>query len=257
MNTTSLKLILVSLLLATSTAHGGQFVDRQRRAPRFRAAEAQHMASVEQRFRDAGAAWPPKVMFRGFKLEGRFEVWAAPAAGDRWVPVESLAVCAASGVLGPKRRQGDLQVPEGYYHIERFNPRSQFHLSLGINYPNAVDRAHRIRGRALGGDIFIHGSCVTIGCLPLQDEPMEAVYLAAVAARDAGQRRIPVHLFPCAFGTETCEAALTAVGEGELAQAARWAELRAGFGAFEATRQPPRVRPLASGHYRIRVVGAP
>ena len=251
MNTNS-TLSLALILLFTAPADAGQFIDQQRRYPRFRTAQAQHHGAIERAFREAGAAWPPQVMFRGFKQEGRFELWGAPAQGSRWVLVETLPICAASGVLGPKRREGDLQVPEGFYRLDRFNPRSQFHLSLGINYPNAVDRAHKQADRPLGGDIFIHGGCATIGCLPLEDRPMERVYLAAAAARDAGQRRIPVHLFPCRFGTSSCESALLSAGLAEPALAVRWAELRAGHGVFEVTGKPPRVRPQRDGHYRIR-----
>ncbi len=254
MNTTP-PLLIALILLFTVPAEAGQFTDQQRRSPRFRTAQAHHRDTVEQAFREAGAAWPPRVMFRGFKREGRFEIWGAPSQGTRWVLVDTVPICAASGVLGPKRREGDLQVPEGFYRLDRFNPRSQFHLSLGIDYPNAVDRAHKLTQQPLGGDIFIHGGCATIGCLPLEDRPMERVYLAAVAARDAGQRRIPVHLFPCRFGTSACESELLAVGLSEPALAIRWAELRAGHGVFEVTGRPPRVRPLRNGHYRIRPRG--
>jgi len=255
MNTLSILTACTLLLVFTLPANGGQFMDQQRRASRVRSAVAYHQNTVEQTFRDAGAAWPPKVFFRGFKHEGQFEIWAAPARGTQWVLVENVPICAASGVLGPKRREGDLQVPEGFYRLDRFNPRSQFHLSLGIDYPNAVDRAHKEEQKPLGGDIFIHGGCVTIGCLPLQNRPMERVYLAAVAARDAGQRHIPVHLLPCRFGTQACEAALLSASLTSPEHTVRWAELRAGHSAFETTQRPPRIRPLSSGHYQIRVQG--
>ena len=69
----------------------------------------------------------------------------------------------------PQATQGDSQVPEGFYHMDRFNPLSNFHLSLGVSYPNQSDRILGASGR-LGGDIFIHGDCVTIGCVPITDE---------------------------------------------------------------------------------------
>ena len=70
---------------------------------------------------------------------------------------------------GPKERQGDRKTPEGLYVIESKNARSQFHLSLRISYPNAIDREHaRKLGVSPGGDIFIHGlapSFSSIGAL--------------------------------------------------------------------------------------------
>ncbi len=255
MTTAHRPLLCVVCLLATLPATAGQFTDQQRRSARFKTAHAQQQGVVEGIFRGANAAWPPRVLFRGFKREGRFEMWAAPARGSDWVRVDDLPICASSGTLGPKHREGDLQVPEGFYHLDRFNPWSQFHLSLGINYPNRVDRAHRRQGQPLGGDIFIHGGCATVGCLPLEDRPMERVYLAAVAARDGGQRRIPVHLFPCRFDSPDCETALRKASDAHPALLTRWADLRRGYRAFEATRRPPQVIASANGRYRIKVRG--
>ena len=110
------------------------------------------------------------------------------------VLVRSWPVCASSGDLGPKRRQGDLQVPEGIYRLDKLNPVSSYHLSLHVDYPN---RADRIAGKRehignLGGDIMVHGECVTIGCIPIENDPIEELYLAVL---DAGLRP-PIHIFP-------------------------------------------------------------
>ena len=91
--------------------------------------------------------------------------------------------------------QGDEQVPEGFYYIDRFNPMSKFYLSLGLNYPNRSDKRKGKAG-SLGGDIFIHGSCVTIGCLPMTDTHIKEIYLLAVHAKNNGQSKIPVYIFP-------------------------------------------------------------
>ena len=247
------RIVLLSALglLISGPAFAGAFEQRQKKYPRYRAALAEDGADVERRFRDAGAAWPPRLFLRAFKLEGVLEMWAAPAGGDRWIKVRSFPVCARSGRLGPKRRVGDFQVPEGFYRIDRFNPASQFHLSLGIDYPNAFDRTRTPRGVSPGGDIFIHGNCVTIGCLPLQDEPMELLYVAAVAAWDAGHRRTPVHIFPCRFGTDRCIETLAEAGAERPRDAATWPALMPGYRLFEDERVPPRVRVDARG-YRVR-----
>jgi murein L,D-transpeptidase YafK len=117
--------------------------------------------------------YPPKTLFiRAFKQERELEIWA----GARKLRlIKTYPILAASGVLGPKLQRGDRQVPEGWYHINRFNPRSRFHLSLGINYPNDADRI-RSAGRDPGDDIFIHGSNKSIGCLAMGDLAIEEIY---------------------------------------------------------------------------------
>ena len=201
--------LLILLACLPATGQASSFLERQLRYPRVRAAHQMRGHLVEAEFRKANAQWPPaNLMLRGFKLEGRLEVWSASAENpDALTMVRSYPICASSGVLGPKMQSGDGQVPEGVYHIDRFNPRSSFHLSLGLNYPNAIDRV-RSKGRDPGGDIFVHGDCVTIGCLPLRNGPMEDLYLSAVYARSAGQRRIPTHIFPCDFSRTECVQAL-------------------------------------------------
>ncbi|MBF9238292.1 L,D-transpeptidase family protein [Hymenobacter sp. BT683] len=133
-------------------------------------------------------------MVRVIKTNRELEVWARNQNRGPFELLQTYPLAATSGKLGPKRRAGDRQVPEGFYEIDRFNPKSDYHLSLGLNYPNAADRA--LGEPQPGGDIFIHGGEVTIGCLPITDAGIEEVYLLAVAARAAGQAAIPVHIFP-------------------------------------------------------------
>lgn len=244
--------LMISLLCMPALAWAGPFGESQKRAPRVAKAFADHGATVRQQFHDAGAAWPPKGIFiRAFKADDVVELWAAPPKkGAPYRKVRDFAVCARSGVLGPKRQSGDMQVPEGFYHVDRFNPRSRFHLSLGINYPHVGDRTRTPAGRSPGGDIFIHGDCVTIGCLPLEDGPMSALYVAAVAARDAGQRRIPVHIFPCRLDSPACWQRLHAAGDAERMR--YWRGLIPGFEAFGKRQIPPRVTPLRDGGWRVR-----
>ncbi len=115
-------------------------------------------------------------------------MWARHGDG-RFRLVASYPILAVSGGPGPKRREGDKQVPEGFYEIDRFNPKSLFHLSLGLNYPNAADRVLSDREHP-GGDIFIHGSNVTVGCAPLGNDAIEELYLAAL---DAPRPRAVTH----------------------------------------------------------------
>lgn len=234
----------------------GEFATAQLRHARVKAAADRRLPAVEASFTAAGAAWPPRGVFiRGFKTEGQVELWAATAKRDEaWVLVRSFPVCARSGELGPKRRQGDLQVPEGFYTVSLFNPRSAFHLSLGVSYPNAADR-HHARGGPPGNAIMVHGNCVTIGCLPLQDGPIEDLYLAAVMARDAGQTSIPIHLFPCRLDEATCQERLATAAKDRPDLAAFWDGLRPGYDAFAALGAPPVVRARSDGSYAL-VAGA-
>lgn len=231
----------------------GAFARQQLRHPRVAEAARERLPAVEADFREAAAAWPPRGVFiRGFKTEGQVELWAAPEdrSARSWVLVRTFPVCAASGALGPKRQMGDLQVPEGFYHVNVFNPYSDFHLSLGVSYPNAADRFHSGR-RAPGYAIMVHGNCVTIGCLPLQDGPIEDLYLAAVMARDSGQSTIPIHLFPCRLDDPACASTLATAAAERPDLQEFWEGLRPGYDAFTATKVPPVVRANRDGTYTL------
>ncbi len=239
--------MVVALLLVSTSAHAGEFLQKQKRYSRVRAALANRGDATRAAFTKAGAVYPPtKIFIRVLKSEARLELWATAPDG-RYVRVRDFEVCAASGDVGPKSQQGDLQVPEGFYWIDRFNPSSNFHLSLGINYPNQADRK-RSKARDLGGDIFLHGDCVSIGCVAITDDEIELLYIAAVLARDRGQRRIPVHVFPMRMTGAKLKKALRKWPEHQPL----WRELAEGYGFFETNGRPPHVRVLRDGHYRFR-----
>ena len=103
-----------------------------------------------------------ELLLLAFKEEKELQLFVKKKSESSFRWFKTYEVCASSGELGPKAKQGDGQVPEGFYHIDRFNPASSFYLSLGLNYPNSADK-RRNPGGNLGGDIFIHGNCVTIG----------------------------------------------------------------------------------------------
>jgi hypothetical protein len=142
--------------------------------------------AVERRirptFQRAGVAWPPRnLALLAFKSERRLEVYASHAEEPRFV--SAYPITAASGISGPKLREGDRQVPEGFYRIELLNPNSRYHLSLRVNYPNAddIERA-REDGRDLpnlGGDIMIHGGAASVGCLAVGDSAIEELFVLA------------------------------------------------------------------------------
>lgn len=219
---------------------------------RVAAARAAKLAAVQAMFRDRGVPWPARaLLLRALKSERVVELWA----GDGEAPlvlVKSYPICASSGVLGPKRREGDLQVPEGFYTIDALNPWSSYHLSLHVDYPNRADRARGARDgtKKLGGAIMVHGDCVTIGCIPLEDGPIEEVYLAVHDARARGTP-VAIHIFPARLDEAGLTRLVADTKDEELQRFWR-DELAPGFRAFEATRRLPRVDVGKAGRYVVR-----
>ena len=149
-------------------------------------------------FDAARVSYPPaELTLVGFKEEKVLEVYAAgPDHALRFI--RKYPILAASGVAGPKLREGDRQVPEGIYPVEWLNPNSSYHLSFRIGYPNEFDREHaKLEGRTnLGGDIMIHGKSASIGCLAMGDPASEELF---VLAADTGITNITVILSPVDF----------------------------------------------------------
>lgn len=153
---------------------------------------------LEPHFKKASIGYPPaRLVLVGVKENRRLELYVAGTDGKPRF-LRDYRVLGSSGELGPKLREGDRQVPEGIYPIQSLNPNSRFHLSLRIGYPNEFDRAKgKLDGRdKLGGDIMIHGSSVSIGCLAMGDEAAEDLF---VLAADTGLKNITVILTPVDF----------------------------------------------------------
>lgn len=207
-------------------------------------------AVLRRLYADRGVSYPGKrALIRVFKRERQLELWAQAKDGT-FRKIKTYPICAASGRLGPKRRQGDLQVPEGFYHVRVENPWSSYHLSLGINYPNASDRILGHRNN-LGSAIMLHGACASIGCVSITDPLIEEVYLAAVEARLRGKRRVPVHIYP----TRLDARGMRWLGR-RFAHRPRllafWRDLRRGYDYFQRHRKLPRIRVDRRGRYHVR-----
>lgn len=188
-------------------------------------------ARLQPYFDKAGVVYPPAaVMLLGIKDGRELEVWARHGQGG-YRHVRTYPILAASGVSGPKLREGDRQVPEGLYRIESLHPNSRYHLALRVNYPNEDDRRRAAaEGRSdLGGDIMIHGSNVSVGCLAMGDEAAEDLF---VLVADAGVERTELLLMPTDFRLVTVPAmpADAPAWTGEL-----YASVRARLDAFGAT----------------------
>ena len=222
-------LILMSLNICNSTSQ--TFLTAQLKSSRVKKAWTNKSSSIKKLLSDKNISTDKlEIFIRAFKTEDKLEVWGKNKSDDKFVLLKTYEVCAKSGLLGPKMKQGDGQVPEGVYNINRFNPTSTYYLSLGLNYPNAADKK-RSKAKDLGGDIFIHGKCVTIGCLPLTDEWIEEVYLFAVCAKSAGQKEIAVHIFPFHMTEKNLRMAIhTNLGK---SQQLFWENLKTVYSYFE------------------------
>ncbi|MET0090076.1 MAG: L,D-transpeptidase family protein [Candidatus Thiodiazotropha sp.] len=152
---------------------------------------------IQARFISAELDYPPeRVQLIALKESRRLELWAYQ--DGNWRFVHDYAIFAASGSAGPKLREGDRQVPEGFYRIVGLNPNSNFHLSMKLNYPNAYDwvQAGREGRMAPGSNIYIHGSAWSKGCLAIGDHYIEELFYLI---SDIGMERAAVLIAPFDF----------------------------------------------------------
>ena len=188
-----------------------------------------------------------QVFLRAIKDERTLEIWIKAKNRNTFQLLQSYPFCATSGILGPKRKEGDLQIPEGLYDINHFNPESNFHLSLGINYPNASDKILS-DPRKPGGAIYIHGNCVTIGCIPITDDKIKEVYIICVEARNSGQHKIPIHIFPTRLNTDGLESLKTKYSDSP-ALIRFWENLALIYQDFEASKKIRTAKVDKEGRY--------
>ncbi|UQZ91217.1 2-dehydro-3-deoxyphosphooctonate aldolase [Deltaproteobacteria bacterium Smac51] len=134
------------------------------------------------------------VFLRIFKDEAIVEIWMLPENSQKFKLFHSYPICAFSGGLGPKTKEGDRKAPEGFYAVglRHLNPFSNYHLSFDLDYPNAYDRAQGYTGSLL----MVHGNCLSDGCYAMTDPQIEEIYTLAKAALDNGQPFFRVHIFP-------------------------------------------------------------
>jgi len=233
---------------------GTSFIDYQRSFPRPSEALQKKADTLHKQFVAKKLQWPAKYLYiRSFKYDSQLEVWVKNDIKDKFQLFKTYKVCALAGTLGPKRMEGDYQVPEGFYYINEFNPRSNYYLSLGINYPNASDKILSDSLRP-GSEIFIHGSCVTVGCIPIRDEQIDELYILAVHAKDQGQDFIPVHVFPIRFNVEKSEKFLENLTKDDPALKKFADRLQDAFEYFENYKQLPVVMIGDKGQYIINEV---
>lgn len=199
---------------------------------RERAVANKVIPNLKDEISKKGLKWGTPVFIRAFKQEKTLELWLQNK--DRKFELfRTHPIAAASGDLGPKLREGDRQVPEGFYFVppSQMNPQSNFHLSFNIGYPNKYDLAHDRTGTF----IMVHGSDVSIGCLAMTDEKIEEIYTLCDAAHQNGQKFFRVHIFPFRMTDEEM------AKHSESPWLPFWKNLQTGYQWFEAHRTPPNV----------------
>lgn len=237
-----LLFILLPLCFCTPKTDGQAVADT---TDRVAAARDSIGVRLEKTVLDFGAKPGSEIFLRAFKKEKRLELWMKK---DSFFHLfKAYEICFVPGRLGPKRKQGDSQVPEGVYFIDRFNPKSNYHLSMRVNYPNASD-LHFADQRHPGGEIYIHGACVSVGCIPIEDENIEEVYLLAMDATSGGQERIPIHIFPCRLN----DTGLDDLIDSDFLNRDFWENLQPVYQFFEKNRTVPEVTVNERGRYEVK-----
>ena len=225
------------------------FVDYQKTFVRVAKAFANREDTLQRQFAAKKLSWPLKYMYvRSFKYNSELQVWVRNSLSDSFRLFKSYKVCALAGTMGPKRMEGDYQVPEGFYYINEFNANSMYHLSLGLNYPNPADKLLSDSIRP-GGEIYIHGSCVTVGCIPMTDPQIEELYVLSSYARANGQDFIPVHIFPAKYRDPKSAEYLEKLFDADPGLKSFEKNLKRVYDFFEDNRRLPVIATSPDGQY--------
>jgi len=210
-------------------------------AQRAQAAYAAQAPQLERALEAQGLRLGSPVYLRLTKAPAELTAFVEAADG-RFKVFRTWPVCAVSGSLGPKLREGDRQAPEGFYTVRpvQMNPASSYHLSFNLGYPNAFDRAH---GRH-GSFLMVHGACVSVGCFAMTDRGIEEIWTLMQAAFEGGQTAVDVHIFPFAMTAENLAAHQAS------AHLPFWISLAPAWKQFEETARVPDIR-VSKGAYQV------
>lgn len=238
--------IIIIFNMVNSILLADDFLEDQKRYSRVRTAIKEKDELVKNNLKNNNIKLNElNILITAYKQEDILEIYAKNKTDKAYKKIETYNIVSKSGVLGPKRMEGDLQVPEGFYYIDRFNPASSYYLSLGINYPNDSDRKKSDKPR-LGGDIFIHGSTVTIGCMPITDDKIKEIYLYAVYAKDSGQNKIPVYIFPFKMNDSNFDYYKKQYGKSLIDF---WSNIKEGHDIFQNTKKELNIKIDSNGNY--------
>ncbi|MET0394991.1 MAG: L,D-transpeptidase family protein [Chitinophagaceae bacterium] len=232
------------------------FIDYQKTFPRPDESFRRKEDTLQKQFEAKKLKWPARYIYiRSFKYDSQMEVWVKNEMNDPFQLFKTYKVCALAGTLGPKRMEGDYQVPEGFYYINEFNPNSSYYLSLGINYPNESDKVLSDLFRP-GGAIYIHGSCVTVGCIPITDQQIDELYILAAHAKSRGQDFIPVHIFPVRFNVQKSVSYLEGLTKDDPVLKQFSEKMEDAFNYFEKFKQLPVILIDDKGQYIVNAAAS-
>ncbi len=172
------------------------------------------------------------IMMRIYKEEGVLEIWKAKT-DNRFDLLKSYKICAWSGSLGPKRKEGDRQAPEGFYDIApwQMNPNSSYYLAFNTGYPNQYDRLQN----SSGTNLMVHGACSSSGCYSMTDAQMLEIFALARDAFKGGQKAFQLQALPFRMTPENM------ARHQHNPNLAFWSMLKTGYDHFEITKRPPEV----------------
>lgn len=185
-----------------------------------------------------------EIYMRTFKYEKIVEVWLKDKSDTKYRLFKTYDICASSGDLGPKRKEGDGQVPEGFYRIDLFNPKSSYYLSMRINYPNSSDILLK-DGISAGGAIMMHGECVTIGCLPMTNDKIKELYVLCLEVRNRNNP-IYIDIYPAKFTEENIKMLEQNYPKSKITF---WRTLKPAYDYFENNHWLPKINVDPKGHY--------
>jgi murein L,D-transpeptidase YafK len=196
-----------------------------------------HMRPLDQATRKLverkGMEQRSPILIRIFKEEATLEVWKLQKSTGRYAFLKDYEICAWSGVLGPKKKEGDRQAPEGFYTIRpaQMNPDSNYYLAFNMGYPNDFDRS---LGRT-GSELMVHGACSSRGCYSMTDESIQEIYTLGRLAFQGGQRDFQVQAFPFRMTAQNM------ARHRNDPNMPFWLMLKEGYDHFDVVGQPPKV----------------
>ncbi len=246
-----LLLLLFSLFVLVSAMTTPSFREKQLSYTRIREAYNYKEKVVDNTLAGVSISRDSlRIYLIAFKAEKIMELWAKNNSDSVFIPIKEFSICDISGSEGPKRRYRDLQVPEGFYHISELNPYSKYYLSMEINYPNASDSIRGVRGH-LGNQIFIHGSCVSSGCLAMTDDRIRELFVYCIEAYNSGQEQIALTIYPTRLN-DSNYSGLVSDYKKDKDKLSLWGDLKKSYDLFLQTKVQPIVKFLPDGTHEIK-----
>jgi len=243
-------ILLFYLFLLVSETPPVSFRDKQKNYTRVREAYANKEKTVAKTLTEHGISRDSlQIYLRAFKTEKKVELWGKNSSDSVYTLIKEIPICEISGVIGPKRRSHDLQVPEGFYRINELNPYSKYYLSMRINYPNASDSIRGVKGR-LGNLIYIHGACESSGCIAISDDKIKELFVYCIEAYNAGQKEINIAIYPARLDDKTYSRLTTGYSKNKD-KISLWADLKKSYDLFNQKKVPPTVRFLPDGTHEV------